>query len=407
MPQYDPNEMGKNTILNSQGNTTMARLILSTTGTSLATNIVNKLNLDKSEKDALRTILFQNSNWDTDINTLESTIKDYLKKNPASYEDTENRKKLSAELKSLEYLKINNQDELALIATDTAPSRFICELLKSLLVKIYSIKENQIQILRIKGLQTHNAKIMRNQGLKNLIGEVQNIIKDNSYREIICNVTGGFKGVVPFITILSMLYKAKTVYVFESSEELIVLPPLPFSFDLDLFEKVKPALQYIEQEIAVAEEAYLNKIAYYTDEQRELYLSFVEPIDDYKVTLSPLAYSLLDIDNNAPASKVAQSVLKQLKKMNEGDKKAAIKNILSQSRNPLWRAQKYHSFSGTDLLVLKPGSTAERIAGFVENGIFHVCLVFADHDKYEKELSRYKKNDFDTEQFQDWEGQTA
>jgi hypothetical protein len=74
--------------------------------------------------------------------------------------------------------------------------------------------------------------------------------------EIIINPTGGYKGIVPFLTVLGMIYGKYSVYLFEFSQELIKLPPLPLTFNLDLYERVKYALKYIDQEIAITQDEY-------------------------------------------------------------------------------------------------------------------------------------------------------
>ena len=53
----------------------------------------------------------------------------------------------------------------------------------------------------------------------------------NYQYDLILNPTGGYKGVIPFVTVLGMLYGKRSVYIFEHAEQLINLPPLPFSFD--------------------------------------------------------------------------------------------------------------------------------------------------------------------------------
>ena len=107
----------------------------------------------------------------------------------------------------------------------------------------------------------------------------------SSTHEIIMNPTGGFKGVLPFLTTLGMLYGKKTVYIFEFSESLIILPPLPFSFDLNFFDRVRPALEYLNKEIAVDEELYLSKVVNYTPSERDLFMSFTEPFDKRTITI--------------------------------------------------------------------------------------------------------------------------
>jgi chromosome segregation ATPase len=53
--------------------------------------------------------------------------------------------------------------------------------------------------------------------------------------------------------------------------------------------------------------------------------------------------------------------------------------------------------------VLKQINTAERVAGFLKDGRFHVTHVFASHDDYEHKLGNYSKKDFINNVFIEWE----
>ena len=114
-----------------------------------------------------------------------------------------------------------------------------------------------------KGLQVNNSPDLKKVGLKNFISTALKYLDDKSISyqyDVIINPTGGFKGVLPFLTILGMMYGKKTVYIFEFADELIYLPPLPFTFDLSIFDRVKPALEYIEDKATVPKQEYLSKI---------------------------------------------------------------------------------------------------------------------------------------------------
>ncbi len=219
--------------------------------------------------------------------------------------------------------------------------------------------------------------------------------------DIILNATGGYKGTIPFLVILGMLYGKRTVYTFEFANELITLPPLPFTFDLGSYNRVKPALDFLDNEIAFTEQAFLSKVVGYVPTERELLMAFTEPFDKDRVTISPLASCLLKIDSKEQIL-IRDSVSDVLKHI-EGTHKIVLERLLSKSSSPLWRANHLHTWNATDLLVIKEKHSPDRIAGFVKDGIFHVTHVFTDHNDYERTLPESSKRDFDSAEFRPWE----
>jgi hypothetical protein len=174
---------------------------------------------------------------------------------------------------------------------------------------------------------------------------------------------------------MGMLYGRRSVYLFEFAEKLINLPPLPFSFDIQLYSRVRPAFDFIDEHVAVTEDAFLGKIVNYVPEERDLFLSFTEPFDDSTITLSPLAYCLLNIGKAGDAPIIAKPALDILSKVT-GESSLVIKRLIKNSVNPLWRQQHYHTCNTSDLLVLKQGRTSERVAGYICDNKFYITNIF-------------------------------
>jgi hypothetical protein len=59
-------------------------------------------------------------------------------------------------------------------------------------------------------------------------------IEDNPGAEVFLNITGGYKGLVPYLTMLGMALgkDVRIFYLFEESPEIIWLPTLPMAFDI-------------------------------------------------------------------------------------------------------------------------------------------------------------------------------
>jgi putative CRISPR-associated protein (TIGR02619 family) len=319
-----------------------------------------------------------------------------------NFSDKKSRRKLSAELNTLDRIGLKSTDKVVLLSTDSAAGRICSQENEKIIKKYYHC---DVEIIQVSDLQVYDSKLLRQSGLKNLV----KIILDNyltndaviySYN-IIINPTAGYKGIVPFLTVLGMIYGKYSVYLFEFSEELIHLPPLPISFDIERYERVKDALRYMDNEIAITKEDYFSKIIDFDPLEKEFFLSYTENYEDNLITLSPLAMIILNIDDNTKPCKISKNVQKTLDSLN-GEKEVIIRRLISNSSNPLWRQQNHHSWKGSDFFIIKQGNTAERLAGFVRNGIYYVALAFANHDEYEKELGKYKESDFDITDFIDY-----
>jgi putative CRISPR-associated protein (TIGR02619 family) len=373
----------------------MNKLIICTVGTSIA----NQCPVQKE-------MFKQHNEWDSNAELLRSQIQDFLNKDEHNAKNPETRKSISAELNTLNQLNVEKADRIILLASDNAQGRVCSEMNKIAIMEAFGLANPQVTIHRIEGLQVHSAKILREKGLKNLVKVVVNKYLANEeirYNyEIIINPTGGFKGVVPFLTVLGMLYGKRTVYMFEFADEIITLPTLPFSFDMTLYNRARPAISLIETEVAVTEEAFLKKIRNYSSEEQDRFLAFTEPFDSNLITLSPLAYCFVSIEQNNKKPIIAQSVFEDLLEM-EGVTALMVKRLIKNSVNPIWRERHIENWRGTDLLVLKQINTAERIAGFLKEGRFYITHVFASHDDYQRILGRYSKKDFNNVPFVKWE----
>ena len=374
----------------------MDKLVICTTGTSIGSNC----GVD-------RDLLFGKVlGWDDVSPQIQQQLDSCLIEK--DLQDVATRRALSAELKSLDLLGLGSRDRVVLLVTDTYQGRVCAETVKTILIDAYGLAENQVELHRVEGLQVNDAERLRKQGLKNMIKIILEKYLDDgaNYRythNIIFNPTGGFKGIVPFLTVLGMLYGKKTIYVFENSDELIELPPLPFSFDLKIYERVKSALQYIEENVAVSEQEYLGKIKGYTSEEHELFMAFTEPFDDNTITLSPLAYCLLPRAQEKSLPLISNKVAKTLEKC-RGYSGDVLREMILNSTDSLWRQQHYHKWGKTtDLTIMKASRRQERLAGFMRNNQFHVALAYSDHDDYARELSNYKVKDFENEDFNPWE----
>ena len=313
--------------------------------------------------------------------------------------------KISAEINSLERLGLTTMSKVVLLAADNAASKACANELKKNIEQIFGLAKQNIEIKRIKGLQVHDVKSLKEQGFRELVTTILAYLTDDNLNyqyDLILNPTGGYKGVIPFVTVLGMLYGKRSVYIFEHAEQLINLPPLPFSFDIDIYNRVVPALKRIDEQTAIAEQEYYACIIDYTEQEKPLFTSFIEPIGDNMVTISPLAEVLLSIENRNSYPIVSQNVIDELQYDNT-QPALALKRLIKNSVNPLWRKQHSEKWHETNLIVIKQNATAERLAGFVKNNAFYVAYAFRTHEIYERDLPKYDEKMAKNLKYQQWE----
>ncbi len=173
------------------------------------------------------------------------------------FNEIKNSTNASAEIKSI--LKIAEEVgadiEVYLLATDT------CELIEAWFknhadISVFFNHQQDV----IKDLQINNAQAFKT-GLINLNNRFRKIAENEilaqQSKNIILNITGGYKGVIPFLTILGQINQCQIKYIFEETETLISIPQIPIKLDEDLFEKYWQELELLEQQVI------LNKNQYY------------------------------------------------------------------------------------------------------------------------------------------------
>jgi putative CRISPR-associated protein (TIGR02619 family) len=153
--------------------------------------------------------------------------------------------RVSAETNSLARLGITPADRLLLLHSDTIDGEICAELVADLLRQGFGAT---VTLARTDGLQVTDATRFRTVGVPSLFRHLDRFAGaagDDS--ELLLNITGGFKSVVPYVTLYGLLQRHRVVYLFERSEELIELPPAPLDFDWDRLGRIAPALRALKE----------------------------------------------------------------------------------------------------------------------------------------------------------------
>ena len=216
------------------------RYIISTVGTSILTNMINRttegtsfgiLNQSANLKDDE---LVQVTNSQTVIDTLAGRAESELKKN----NDQINRK-ISAELNGIYgiyggNLPASSQDRHCLICTDTAQGQVTGNLIKDFL----ETRGFPAEIVVPSQLSTRDTDVFT-AGIKDLIKWLENNVswqQDSAQDEVIFNLVGGFKSLQGYMQTFGTFYANTSVYIFEGSSQLIEIPRLPIKIDTSVIE---------------------------------------------------------------------------------------------------------------------------------------------------------------------------
>ncbi len=156
--------------------------------------------------------------------------------------------KVSAEVQSLDKIQKRLKEKVVihLLATDTILSRLAAELIQ----KWYSENFPKVDVNFssqphtdvITGLQVHSLDLFRTEGFPNLIKRVRKLANDGNYwGDIVFNLTGGFKGIIPVMTTIAQVEGVQCFYIFqeenENNPDLIEIPPVPLEVKTGVFAK--------------------------------------------------------------------------------------------------------------------------------------------------------------------------
>lgn len=364
----------------------MSRIFICTTGTSVAAGVGPYASFQAPE----------------DYGRAVSERIDTLRQELASEEWL---KRVSAESNSLQATGLGSDDTVYLLHTETEDGRICAEKVAGVLEQGMACG---VELRSIEGLQVLDTGRFRRVGIQNLFAAVDSIcLRHGGFhggQSIQLNITGGFKSVVPYLTLYGLLKALPVIYLFERSNQLLTLPPVPLGFDLERLARAHDAMHQLREAGAMPAERFFEAIPGLDFAERRWYEALLEE-DDGEVTLSAFGEMLAaDLDEQESAQLLlAPGVARRLDKASPAEQER-MDMLLNHLRNPLWRQQHRHAFQGTDLAVFKPGSTPDRAAAFLEGNRIFVCELFTNHDEYERVLKGCQRNDYEKADFLPWDG---
>lgn len=312
---------------------------------------------------------------------VEKKLKDFF-----SRADDKALMEKSAEMNSLFHMGVKSGDRVTLLSSDTDECEMVSNLIAKALVKRRGCEAD---VKKIKGLQTADRKKFDIEGVTNLTETILDEVENRRWRyNIVLNATAGFKAVVPYLTFIGMIFHLPILYLFEGSDSVIELPPIPIEFDRDRLKRLEPVIgRLISDYMAVDEFRELTGLEH---EETMQYASDILLLEDGFVTLRPTGRILYKRYLQTKGYKIylAPTVIEKLGSC-AYDRKT-FESIFKKMRDPVHLAGKLHpevkAKGRIDLECYKAGATSERLFYYIEGKNVRICDIYM-HDEYDRLVS--------------------
>lgn len=289
----------------------------------------------------------------------------------------------SAEVNVLHKLGCGRDDEVLLLATDTEDGRACADLLQEFIESEFKARA---KVETVTGLQMKDARIFRRDGVRALFQRLKQAKKEADERnlELVHNVTGGFKSVLPFSVLYGMMQGSPSYYAFEWTDSLIELPALPLTFDWERLRFAAEALLALRKQDVMSKREFEDLLPKHGYGDDAIYEILIERVDDM---VAPSAAG--DLLFESLEREIARSVVKAspaARRALQGSELAAL--AAEGLRNPLKRRIPSHQErmpDKTDMLIWKVAERpAPRLLYWVESGAVFLAHVFENHDDYDR-----------------------
>lgn len=203
--------------------------IITTVGTSLITN--SEIDCSSLEDIEFSIGLFDGKN--------ESSLKKFIQAKEYELTNKLENGLTCAEIATLEKIGSNEKTRVYLLCTETILS-YLC----GRVIKRYLENDSNkiISVEFIQGLQVEDADMFKNHGFFNLLNRIRQIKhedpQDEGEKKVLLNISGGYKALIPPMTLLAQLEKIPLYYIYEDSEELIETGAMPINFDWSVIEEL-------------------------------------------------------------------------------------------------------------------------------------------------------------------------
>lgn len=222
-------------------------------------------NIEANKLDHTNPYVTQLIGDEEDYGIQEKFFKGYVQKEADKWKEISDNSKLninaSAEISSIIKIQDKNTDKklrVYLLASDTVLSMLSAKLIQEWFQEARLTepeKYKNIEVIFNDNVKSGQADFIPNlrtnlpedeifTGFNNLVKKVVDLSKKG---ETIINITGGYKGFIPILTIIAQIEGLKLNYLYEDSDKLIEVPEMSIDFDFSFiednylaFEEIKP-----------------------------------------------------------------------------------------------------------------------------------------------------------------------
>lgn len=157
-------------------------------------------------------------------------------------------RKLSAEIKAIETYHLKANDKIILVSSRTTAAFFCAKALQPYFSAVCSTKisiaDSDIKI--VMDLRAPDDENFQTRGLPNFLNVIVELIKKyQSDYEIVLNPTGGYKSLFPFMMITGIIYSAEVIYIYQKSNSLVKIPPLPLHVSIPEWTQLESLIEVL------------------------------------------------------------------------------------------------------------------------------------------------------------------
>ena len=223
----------------------MKKLVISTVGTSLLTNQIDREFEDNWAvrlRDTANLSQEELANYHEDVSDIIKTLQERAAEKLKG--EVEDIREASAELNGIyalykKQLNQGSKDMHWLIATDTAQDQVTAKMLENFL----RTQGLTADLHTPQGFSARSTEAFTN-GIDEFLNWIEETVpgyKDSGY-QICFNLVGGFKAIQGFANTIGMFYADEIIYIFEGSRDIITIPRLPIKVDTSVIRPVQFAL---------------------------------------------------------------------------------------------------------------------------------------------------------------------
>ncbi len=169
------------------------------------------------------------------------------------------RREFGAEINSTASLfargVVDKLRRVVFLVSDTEEGQKVGELLVHFFSNstLFGLKRDDCAIEKIEGLSHSDEKVFKNKGLRNLVKKMAEWVRKLKGQglSVGINATGGYKAQIAFAVLIGQAMKVDVFYMFEKFNHIIELPPMPVSFDIEVWEKYCDLLLEAENELII------------------------------------------------------------------------------------------------------------------------------------------------------------